>query len=773
MAQFSSASVFSGGLNGPLFGIVDLDMALFGDQWKLFATDATESEISVLDVLNDDGPAVSGTAQAIAVGQFEVMGLDIVSNATSTFAVFNGQGTGGHNDYEIAIDGGLGSSFAFTPASGQSGGLSTISMATVGAVSMAATSQEGQSGFTVQSVSADLTPLSAQNVVVTGGDIADIELISLGASGLAVAIDRAGNEILSYTVASDGTVTHVDSLGVLDGLGLVSPDILRVVEIAGQSFGIVAAGSSSSVSVFEIADDGSMTARDHVIDGQGTRFASISELEVIEANGRAFVLTAGVDDGVTLLELLPDGRLIHHATIEDNDALSLQNISALTGEAQNGVLHIFATSETEAGLTELTFELTEMGQVAVGGLGDDTINGTTAGDVLFGGHGAGFDVLSGGEGEDILVAGQGADRLIGGTGADVFVFGDAREGGQIADFNSAEDLIDLSGWFQLHDTSQLSFLAYGDRVDITFGGYTMSVISHDGGTLTPADIMDRITINPSHSIITNVPDAADIDTTHFGSEGDDVLFGHAGQDVFIASGGADVMVGGDEFDVVSYENSDERIKADLLFSGKNRGEIADDRFYSIEGLTGSEFRDVLKGDFEQNWFEGGDGDDVIKGRAGNDELFGGVGNDRLEGGSDNDSLEGGIGDDLLKGNRGSDDLNGGNGNDTLRGGGGGDTLLGGAGDDILSGGGGADEFYFVEGSDQITDFSRNKDLLFISRDLLDDPTMSVEDILLTYGEDLGLSVRLDFGPDEFGDDQMITLNTVRNLDHLTDLLFVF
>ena len=777
MVQFSNASVFSGGINGPLFGIADLDMALFGDQWKLFATDAIESDISVFDVLQTDGTTISGTTKAISAGQFNVTDLDIVTTDVGTFAVFSGEGTGAHSNYEITVSGGLGDAVVLAPASGELGALSAISTAAVGGTTLAATSQTGQEGFTVQSVQTDLLSnpimVNTDNVAVTGSDIADVELISLGATGLAIAIDKAGNEILSYTVAGDGTLTQADTLGVMDGLGLVSPEILRVVEIAGQNFGIVAAGSSSSVSVFEISDSGELTARDHVIDGQGTRFASISELEVVETNGRAFVLTAGADDGITLLELLPDGRLIHHATIEDTDALSLENVTALTGEAHDGTLHVFATSETEAGITELTFDLAAPGQVAVGGTGDDTMTGGAGGDVLFGGHGAGQDVLFGNDGDDILVAGNGTDRLIGGAGVDLFVFGDALDGGQIDDFNVNEDLLDLSGWFQLHDTSQLNFLAYGDRVDISFGGYTLTVKSHDGETLDPADIEGRITINPSHSMITNAPNAADLQSTHYGTSGNDVLFGHAGQDTFIAGSGADVFVGGDEFDIVSYEDAGARIKVDMIHGRRERGDVANDKHFSIEGIEGTDFNDVLVGDNADNWFEGGEGRDVIVGRSGDDELRGSAGTDKLKGGWGNDTLDGGDGVDVLVGQGDDDELNGGAGNDRLRGGNGNDTIIGGSGNDNLGGGFGADTFYFSEGRDRIVDFSKTQDMLYIDDALLSDPAMSVADILNTYGEDLGRSVRLNFGADEFGDDQMIILHGVRSLDDLSDNLFVF
>ena len=777
MVQFSNVSVFSGGINGPLFGIADLDMALFGDQWKLFATNAIESDISVFDVLNTGETTVSGTAEAISGGQFNVTALDIVTIDTANYAVFSGDGNGAHDDYHITANGALGDSIDFSPASGESGALNTIATAAIGGATLAATSQSGQEGFTVQSVQTD--PLSdpalvnTDNVTVTGGDIADVELISLGATGLAIAIDKSGNEILSYTVAGDGSLTPVDTLGVVDGLGLVAPEILRVVEIAGQSFGIVAAGRSSSISVFEISDSGELTARDHVIDGQGTRFASISELEIVEANGRAFVLTAGADDGITLLELLPDGRLIHHATIEDTDALTLENVTALTGEAHDGALHVFATSETEAGITELTFDLSAPGQVEVGGSGDDTMTGTAGGDVLFGGHGTGNDVLSGNDGDDILIAGQGTDTLNGGLGADIFVFGDAQDGGQVEDFNISEDLLDLSGWFLLHDPSQLSFLAYGDRVDISFGGYTMTVKSHDGSALDPADLVDRITINPSHSMITDVPDAANLESTHFGTAGDDVLFGHAGRDTFISAGGRDVFVGGDEFDIVSYEDADDWIRVDMIFGRRERGDVAWDKFYSVEGIEGTSVGDAMRGDHGDNWLDGGAGRDFINGRSGDDELFGSAGDDRIWGGWGNDTIDGGADADVLFGQNGNDHLEGGAGNDRLRGGNGSDTIIGGAGDDNLGGGWGADTFYFTEGNDWVRDFSRWNDTLYIDDALLSDPNMSVADILDTYGEDLGRSVRLNFGENEFGEDQMITLHGIRSLDHISDNLFVF
>lgn len=808
MVQVSSTSVFANALVGPLAGIADLDIALFGDQWRLFATSKIESKISVFDVMAGEAPSTAAQTFSVGGDGFAATDLDIISMDFGTYAVFSGGGGAVQDAYEITTNGSIGDSLELSPATDLTSALAAIVSAQLSGGNVVATSQSGQEGFTVQSVDADLTLSLIQDIILENSDIADIEMIRVGDTNLTLALDRSGNEILSYTMDDDGTLTPADSLGVMDGLGLIGPDILKIVTVAGQSYGIVAASSSSSISVFEMSEAGMLTARDHVIDGQGTRFASISELEIVEANDRAFVLAAGADDGVTLLELLPDGRLMHHATIADSEATTLQNVSGLAGQVENGVLHVYVASETETGLTELTFDLGAVGLVDGGGAGADTLTGTSGDDVLFGGQGADADVLYGLDGDDILVAGNGADTLIGGAGADVFVFGDSVDGGRVEDFDVTRDTLDLSGWFLLQDVSQLEYVAYGDRVDISFRGYSLTVMSHDGRTLDPQDLADRVTINPSHSMLTTSPDAGDLGGDHYGTSGNDVLFGSAGEDIFYAEGGRDVFVGGGDFDIVSYESAGRGIRTDLLLNKRKLGDIANDKLYSIEGIEGTDFRDVLLGNHDDDWFSGGGGRDVLNGRFGNDELLGGGGHDvlighngddTLDGGTGNDRLLGGNGHDLVHGDEGNDTivghngddtlnggagndriigandndiLNGDAGNDILRGGRGNDTIAGGAGNDNLGGSFGADTFIFDAGRDRIVDFNVNSDMLGIDVGLLADPNMTVADILETYGRDLGRSVRLDFGEDAYGEDHMITLIGVRSLDMLSDALFI-
>lgn len=65
-------------------------------------------------------------------------------------------------------------------------------------------------------------------------------------------------------------------------------------------------------------------------------------------------------------------------------------------------------------------------------------------DVLYGG--SGNDTLVGGAGQDTLVGGAGNDWLVGSAGADMFVFRPGFGRDVIADFDSAQDQIDISGY---------------------------------------------------------------------------------------------------------------------------------------------------------------------------------------------------------------------------------------------------------------------------------------------------------------------------------------
>src|SRR5262245_28700743 len=98
-----------------------------------------------------------------------------------------------------------------------------------------------------------------------------------------------------------------------------------------------------------------------------------------------------------------------------------------------------------------------------------------------------------------------------------------------------------------------------------------------------------------------------------GFTGAETIKGFNGNDELIGGAGADALNGGVGFDTASYVNSPVPLTVDLGNSANNTGEAIGDTYTSVEGLRGSAFNDVLRGDGALNSLEGGPGGDVLDG----------------------------------------------------------------------------------------------------------------------------------------------------------------
>ena len=303
----------------------------------------------------------------------------------------------------------------------------------------------------------------------------------------------------------------------------------------------------------------------------------------------------------------------------------------------------------------------------------ENIAGSVYRDVLVGDDGVnrldgdmGDDELKGGIGNDQLVGNLGDDWLYGGEGDDELrgSEGNDRLFGEVGD----DDLYGDEGDDELHG---------GDNND------------HLNGEIGEDSL--------------------------YGDEGDDELHGGDDNDRLFGDTGADQMDGGSGIDWVSYQESDAGVTVNLTDGAGEGGHAQGDDISNVENLTGSDYRDVLKGDSGVNILQGLDGDDDLRGNGGNDVLEGGAGADQLNGGSgvdwvsyqDSDtgitldlasgtgegghaegdvltSIENVIGSDykdVLEGNNSANQLEGGDGDDELHGGVGADQLDGGNGID--------------------------------------------------------------------------------------------
>jgi len=344
----------------------------------------------------------------------------------------------------------------------------------------------------------------------------------------------------------------------------------------------------------------------------------------------------------------------------------------LRGDAQNNVLNGGKGADIlwgGAGSDTASYSLAESGvttSLVDGGtrgeaIGDvytsiENLEGSAHLDELTGDDGA--NVLSGLAGDDTLEGGLGADTLIGGSGQDMASYAHAAEGvqvnlatGETAGAAAQGDV--FMGIENLRGSEHDDVLVGNDGNNVLFGmgGDDLmdgglgsdSFYGGDGNdTITYAASTRGVTVNLHTGInkggsaeddrIAEVENiiGSDFNDSITGDIEANSLFGGTGNDVLEGVQGADTLDGGDGIDLAAYTLAQEAVHIDMAASVQHGGDAEGDRLVNIEGVIGSAFDDVLRGN---------DGDNVLDGAAGNDLLVGGLGADTLIGGAGIDEAD--------------------------------------------------------------------------------------------------------------------------------------
>ncbi len=556
--------------------------------------------------------------------------------------------------------------------------------------------------------------LTADTDTSYGAGISDMATLAIGGTSYLYVASALEHGVSGYQVAATGALSEVDSFGMLQGLPVNTVTALEVAGTGGGHFLVVGAAGSSSLSVLEVAADGSLSATDHVIDGLTTRFADLGQMDVATIGGRSYVLAGGSDGGLSLFVLSAEGRLVLLDTIVDRNGQALDNLSALEMSVRGQGLDVFTMSGSEAGLSQFRIELNNLGVVQ--SVASGVLNGTAGDDMLSLGGGGGS--LNGQGGDDILSDGAGADTLSGGAGADIFVL--AADGRQdvITDIAVGQDRLDLSAWNMLRNVGQLEVVTTGDGAQISYGDEVLVLHSADGQPLDAADIAALLPSMESHYAITRttaggggggggdqplfLEGTSGNDTLTGqalndwldGKEGDDTLYGGDGDDSLLGRGGNDLIYGGGGNDNIAASDGDDEVHG-------GPGNDAMGGGYGNDRMFGEDGNDVIGSGSGRDYIDAGNGDDVASGGWGYDEVHGGAGGDTLAGSYDADRVYGEDGDDSLGGGTGDDYLDAGAGNDLIGAGADNDELHGGTGNDFLGGGAGNDLLYGEDGSDKL------------------------------------------------------------------------
>ncbi|MBV1901346.1 MAG: hypothetical protein KUG56_06700 [Kordiimonadaceae bacterium] len=277
-----------------------------------------------------------------------------------------------------------------------------------------------------------------------------------------------GNSANNHITGNDGADTLSGAGGNDSLFGGAGDDIYSGGSgddfISGGEGADIAVGGAGNDAIFAGPTDGS---DDIFIGGSG-------DDEIGGGKGDDLIIGGGVDDGGT------DHLGGAEATSADDDGSDTLygadgNDTVLGGGWDDGAVDDngrFDVGEEQTAGTERNVIFSGLGDDLVYGAagddviggrdGDDTIRGGAGSDRIFGGAsehsdhifgedgndtlfaGAGNDTIDGGNGDDEINDGLGADTYIGGSGRDIFAFAADAGTDTVTDFNTTEDVLDLS-----------------------------------------------------------------------------------------------------------------------------------------------------------------------------------------------------------------------------------------------------------------------------------------------------------------------------------------
>lgn len=472
-------------------GIGDTALKTFNGVTYLYGVTGATGGISVWELTAGGAPVFHddqyfGSTIALQTGRF---GQPVTFGAQDWIVLDIDTATG-LVGYQLNGDGTIG---ALSEAAAVSGGGDVTSLVqySAGASEFVTVSHQDTAQVTTYRIETNGTLAEVGSVA---GRADSMQAAQVGSNSFVVAANAADSTVQVFGVdPMTGSLSLADTGASLATLGIHAPVALEIVQAHGQTWVLVAGSGSNSISVMRLDAGGNLIPTDHALDTLGTRFGSVQDMKVVEAGGHVFVLAGGGDDGVSLLTMTPDGKLVYLDSFADTLASGLQNVEVIEVAHVGNELQIFAGSQLEPGLTQLSVSLQDLG-VVVEGYG--TVTGTARDDMLSGGV---LDtVVQGGAGDDILIAGRGATTLTGGSGSDIFVMRSGSGPTTITDFQAGTDRLDLFDYLLLRNPGQLTVTSTAQGAQIDYRDETVHVVSADGSPLDGAAIFGAGFQGPDH-----------------------------------------------------------------------------------------------------------------------------------------------------------------------------------------------------------------------------------------------------------------------------------
>lgn len=211
-------------------------------------------------------------------------------------------------------------------------------------------------GISVFSVADDGSLTNVENVAddatIHAWSVENISTATINGTPYIFVVDRSYNGVSVFSVGTDGSLTNTDNVADGGSLELLNPSHSHVATVGGTPYLFVSGGNDAGVSVFSVANDGTLTNTDNVTDGGSLQLSGARHLTTATVDGTTYLFAAGYyDDGASAFSVATDGTLTNVFNVSDDATLELDGAWDVRTHEVGGTTYLYVTGWLDDGVS--------------------------------------------------------------------------------------------------------------------------------------------------------------------------------------------------------------------------------------------------------------------------------------------------------------------------------------------------------------------------------------------------------------------------------------
>ena len=155
-----------------------------------------------------------------------------------------------------------------------------------------------------------------------------------------------------FSVANNGTITDRANVDDDNNLHLDGARSVTTAVVDGTTYLFVAGNRDDGVSVFSVANNGMLARVQDVDDGGMRELDGASSVTTAVVDGTTYLFVAGNrDDGVSVFSVANNGTLTNRANVDDDNNLELDGASSVTTAVLDGTTYLFVAGNVDSGVS--------------------------------------------------------------------------------------------------------------------------------------------------------------------------------------------------------------------------------------------------------------------------------------------------------------------------------------------------------------------------------------------------------------------------------------